>query len=129
MEKLELKHLAAYFPHNTLVCETDEIEHTIQRLTPAYFIDIIENPLTTTVLILRPLSDLEDYFKPLIEADDEVREFLGNNFLYGFDIWIEELETLDYNFYPYAVFELLCKHHFDVFGLIEKGLAISIHDV
>lgn len=29
---------------------------------------------------------------------------------------------------PYNMVAYLFKHHFDVFGLIEKGLAISIHD-
>ena len=29
--------------------------------------------------------------------------------------------------YSYRVVELLFRHHFDVFGLIEKGLAIDIN--
>ena len=31
--------------------------------------------------------------------------------------------------YSYEDIQILLKHHFDIFGLIKKGLAISIHDV
>ena len=30
---------------------------------------------------------------------------------------------------PYSIFEILLKNHFDVFGLIEKGLAIDINTI
>lgn len=30
---------------------------------------------------------------------------------------------------PYECVEYMFKNHYDVFGLIEQGLAVSIHDV
>ena len=31
--------------------------------------------------------------------------------------------------YPYGMIDLLCKWHFDVFGLIPKGLAVDINSI
>lgn len=82
------------------------------------------------ILILRPLSDLTkeieingEKFVPMIEIKNlelyshyELEDFIINNFKYG------SIESLSY--------QLLCQlfsWHFDVFGLINKGLAIDIN--
>jgi hypothetical protein len=136
MEKLELKHLSSYLPYGLKIKGNThgdiEVLHGLKG--GAVFIESSKSQYAWCDIdevkpILRPLSDLGDYFKTVIETDDEVREILGNNFLFRFDIWIDVLKTCDYNFYSYAIFELFCKHHFDVYGLIEKGIAISIQNV
>ena len=92
---LELKHLAPYLPYNVNFCESDEIEHTVKKLTLKKAKEIIKNPLVTTVLILRPL--------PLIVDPENIDDL------------------------PYKQVQTFLNLHYDVFGLIEKGLAINIH--
>jgi len=39
------------------------------------------------------------------------------------------MNFVDYTHWPYGDVVLLLAGHFDIFGLINEGLAISIHDV
>ena len=114
MEKLELKHLAPYFPYSLkgkcIYDDSDEIEY-LQG------IDISKSrPISTThddwyfnewKRILRPLSDLT--------KDEYICLFIGNLL----DYKIDELS--------YKVFVKLLELHFDVFHLIPQGLAIDIN--
>lgn len=91
--------------------------------------------------ILRPLSDLTKeinyglstyVFTDLFEigdCDGCVFEFEHGNIK-----TIKALENIskynsykDINYLPNAVVNMMYEHHFDVFGLIEKGLAIDIN--
>lgn len=72
--------------------------------------------------ILRPLSDLTN---EIIENEDF--EYLGyTKYCETFTMGGKQVGILAM---PYYVLEKLFKNHFDVFRLIEKGLAVSIHDV
>ena len=67
-------------------------------------------------LILKPLTD----YSEILEITDEMTDF--------------EISMIDENpdlikRISYEAIEKMFKHHIDIFGLIEKGLAISIHDV
>jgi hypothetical protein len=127
---LELNHLSAYLPFNVLVCETDDIENSIQKLTLSNFQEIVELPLTTTALILRPLSDLTK------EIEHNGEKFVPRDMIsIGFGNFIEEgvfyycAEKSDIKRLSYDTIVKLLEWHFDVFGLIEKGLAIDINSI
>ncbi len=141
METLELKHLAPYLPYNVMFCEKDEISETLQILNVKKLGEIMQDPLTTTCLILRPISDLtkeiehnREKFVPLAK----IREIFGGRPL-GFDgkcfyqliqksiVRGNEKTEVPMHFSQLDAFNLLFEWHFDLYGLIEKGLAININ--
>ena len=83
--------------------------------------------------ILRPLSDLTKE----IEVDGEKFTPYEDDYLSDAMSTYENLDILcEYNgdvsndsTIPYTVMSLLFQWHFDVFGLIEKGLAINVNDL
>lgn len=71
-------------------------------------------------LLLHPLSDLTiDY---LVDGVEDVTNYLSKN-----DINKIVSEKMPLYYIPYGQFLRLVSWHFDVFGLIEKGLAIDIN--
>ncbi len=147
MEKLELKHLATYLPYglkmdNYYSKKTIELAGLVSghssaerfKGTPTlylYFKDgsttqINEHYQLTIMPILRPLSDInikdiekidgvKSYFKS-INFDGELL-FKGFNEQY---VWLKDLRNVE---------EYLFKNHYDVFGLINNGLAIDINNL
>ncbi len=108
--KIPIKHLAPYLPYGLngihkdkrIVFHTDNIWTFILNAKP----------------ILRPLSDLtkEDWIDEFIFSSDLIESIIKRN---GFEFaWLETSNYLK-----------LLENHFDVFGLIEKGLAIDINKV
>lgn len=141
--ELELKHIAPYLPYGI----------NVKTRVNTRFSKIIIEKITGTDLdqlgifkiykpILRPLSDLEkeiehgERFVPILKLKEL---FLDNTLNYGLSIWGWVGFWNDYNQIPmfltgeimpechYGIFEFLLEYHFDVFGLIEKGLAIDIN--
>ena len=111
-EKLTIEHLAPYLPYGLKICACEsEYEMTIEDEMDSETIclrDVIENNHKP---ILRPLSDLKE-FSPAI-------------WKYGMlDSEINPTLKLTYN-----EIYVLFKNHFDVFGLIEQGLAIDINTI
>jgi hypothetical protein len=127
--KLELKHLAPYLPY-ALKCRVTDLNrittsemHSVYSDGSCTFHDLIESEQAFSDIkpILRPLSDLHCDF----EVDDcnvynslSARSRSDLNYL-----------TPSYLKWSYKDIQILLKHHFDIFDLIEKGLAVSIHDV
>lgn len=121
--KLELKHLAPYLPYG-LKSWSGEKEILITGSTLYRMETIVIKP------ILRPLSDL---------TEKECKKLLNNdhifNFWYGKDkdgdyIYKEGYTSSIYRSYkgmPYSMVQHLFQWHFDVFGLIDEGLAIDIN--
>ena len=123
MEKIELKHLAPYLPYKLMVKLLDEKPRVMiaSGSSSVNWIGIGAcikwNKFCEP--ILRPLSDLTRLGTPIIQPYTDCL------------IIINQLHILnnDVSILPYQLFEILLEHHFDVFGLIDKGLAISIHDI
>ena len=124
MEKLELKHLAGYLPYKLkLIDDKPKVMnafcgHSKNWCSIEYAIKMQRKP------ILRPLSDLTkeievngEKFVPL----DELWKYHNFSAMRWGDI-----ET-DPTRYPYTIVEKLLEWHFDIHGLIEKGLAIDIN--
>jgi len=127
--KLELKHLSPYLPYG-LKCYwgTSKIKRDISKPIERYLFlknqktDFYEGVLENTKPILRPLSDINK-----TEAQyliDYVVDFSGNTLL--------DIKTMfsykDFNpttTFKYDDISFLFSNHFDVFGLIDKGLAIE----
>ncbi len=133
MKKLELKHLSPYLPYELEILilnyKSDYVGINRAEVIGHYFIG---DTLYLTYKggstgksqneakpILRPLSDLN---KPIIIGGKEMVlteqfEILGEVIHSGYDI----------KFLKWYIFSYLLSIHFDVFGLIESGLAIDIN--
>ena len=135
--KLELKHIAPYLPYGLIVKHNDE-----DTLLTDLHVSGIINPVKyeagiTSVIdvdevkpILRPISSMT------LEEIREMQGVVDNEEVYiavsKSDIWFEEnvLDPNDghmelYSTDLYNAYEWLFKHHFDIFGLIDKGLSVS----
>lgn len=123
LETLELKHLAPYLPYD-LECKSDN--GNVGKLDS---LNTEVDDFTGMKPILHPLSDLTkemeyngEKFVPFkkilfsINNEDENRPDLRVR------IWIKEPQNM-----PFFVIQKLFEWHFDVFGLIDKGLAIDIN--
>ena len=80
--------------------------------------------------IFRPIQEVEQYFEDLYGRleNQDVTDYFDADFLASHDnIEISEIQLLEPEQIPYGTIQVLLKHHFDIFGLIEKGLAIDIN--
>lgn len=131
--KLEIKHIAPYLPYGLKIQTQDKNGILIKTVDGIYeqykdgsfMLYWQENYGTIQAsgnikLILRPLSDLTkvDFIGVYewmsgVYSGKVINDIINNN---------QDVELLNY----YCILELL-KNHFDVFGLIQKGLAIDIN--
>lgn len=125
MKKLELKHLALYLPYGLMInCDFkdgDVMALKLEGLTiQEAFLDGADwnyKDNTDFKPILRPLSDLTPKYLGELNLDisTEIQlDKVATKFILPTDV-------------NYTIFIVLLKNHFDVFGLIEKGLAIDIN--
>ena len=77
--------------------------------------------------ILFPISNFES------ENIDDIKEYLGigqwcDHYDYYFHAWFDDAESVNKLVLqaPYEVMEFFFLNHYDVFGLIEKGLAVAV---
>ena len=126
--KLEQKHIAPYLPYGLKIMVVGYNRlNAIVSLTPSYLADT-----TGVKLILRPLSDLtkeievngERFVPDLWFNNTEYTDFFEDDFLRG----ITRRER-GYNIKQcsFRVIQKLLEWHFDIFGLIEEGLASDIN--
>jgi hypothetical protein len=129
MEKLELKHLAPYLPYNLkgMICDNTQAtlcgmnSFNLGMYKPFKIIYGIESwDVKEFKPILRPLSDLElDKYNFIYENETDYGSI--NAWLYL------DTESKLKEKYSYEFWHLLFENHFDVFGLIEKNLAVDIN--
>jgi len=114
--KLELKHLAGYLPYKLKGimyyggCVREDVELGLMDI-PVWL-----NGSYPIKPILRPLSDLtkEDWNSVFVDSDiDNILSIYQSDRHFG---CVE-----------YYLVNILLSHHFDIYGLIENGLAIDIN--
>jgi len=127
--KLELKHLAPYLPYGLKYRLYGNFP--IQKGVDNWIEDIIEiNPFNFTLEkvltyetckpILHPLSDIhKNEFNFIYDKETDY---------YSINDWILlNAESRLTSKFSYEFWALLFENHFDVFGLIEQGLAVDIN--
>lgn len=145
--KLELKHLAPYLPYGleVIACRVQNTQFVLEKMnqTKAYgytkygnFIPI-GDLISEIKPILRPLSDLTkeieingEKFVPI----DKIHRIDSKVYIYkptNYDLEIT-IDTEDFShevdlYDGYLIMQKLFEYHFDVFGLIDKNLAIDIN--
>ena len=144
MEKLELKHLAPYLPYglNWFCLDQDSNEWEELPIVKLYNIpnetleiggmdiDISELPYPNGLTIKPILRRLSDLTKEIEFKGETARyhEFLAEkDSLLESDLLSICNGTINITRASYYVIDVLFQEHFDVFGLIEKGLAIDIN--
>lgn len=123
--KLELKHLAPYLSYKLKV---KKLNGVIITMTTPY----IDYCLNETKPLLRPLSDLTKEIEHKGQRGGDI--FIPTRILMCHQFkFCDDKEDLLFNLQspesiqrcPYNVVHKLLEWHFDVFGLIPEGLAIS----
>jgi hypothetical protein len=134
--KLELKHLAPYLPYGLKIqgmtygeiaelscCTETSVNITDRAFQYGMWADIFDiKP------ILRPLSDLDSgNFEGLFYSEWLIEKY----HTIGIENQINRIEDdiRWLNHCDYILIQHLFEWHFDVFGLIEKGLAIDINTI
>jgi hypothetical protein len=123
MKKLELKHLALYLPYGLKIGHKSGAK-SIHILHHGNGIGSISHILTSDLYkpILRPLSDI------ITKIEHNGEKFVPLDILaYLFGYGCLEFDLTDVLNQPYKQIEKLLEWHFDIFGLIEAGLAIDIN--
>lgn len=80
--------------------------------------------------ILRPLSDLLScgaFAEIETVSEEKMNEYMWDDLKCSLERCEKHNAPLHLERVPYWVFEILFKYHVDVFGLIDKGLAIDIN--
>jgi hypothetical protein len=131
--KLEIKHISPYLEHGLKVIVTSPLHKEIDYLEtisylPDNLITLQENGDWyfkteyndfNVKPILKPLSDLTFEDVDVLKDKYDISE--GSTMFRDKDISINPMEWI------YDDIQYLFSRHFDVFGLIEKGLAIDIN--
>ena len=135
--KLEIKHLAPYLPYELkyrdMLYRTDNYLHVLNPLSLSFNRDHIHNIKP----ILRPLSGLTkeievngEKFVPFDILYDGYKNSPNLNYDY---FCLLQIKSIDYKIkkgeISIGMYSSLIEWHFDVFGLIEKGLAIDINNL
>lgn len=121
-ERLTLKQLSVYTPYELLIKVRQDIQtgrdrwETIEKehVLSGYFLTWNLKSITP---VLRPLSDLN---KEIEVNGKKFIPFIKIGIYLDIEYLIEEIKT---GMVPVIVFDMLLKWHFDVYDLIEKGLA------
>jgi hypothetical protein len=136
MEQLELKEIVGYLPYGLKGISKEE-DLGIETIMGYSVYGTKNNVFFTTNIdeidmvmfnpILQPLSNFES------ENIDDIKEYLGIgqwcvHYEDYFDAWFDDAENIDKLVLqaPYEIMEFFFLNHYDVFGLIEKGLAIAV---
>ena len=136
--KLRLKHLAPYLPYGLEIMNYNgEAKPIVKKLESLRtFTGALAHPKSKP--ILRPLIDLTKD-KNFIDFCDE--EIICGSWRFKYDEILINIETTEKNVFllvnsgevadecPLLFYNWLLQNHYDIFGLIEKGLAIDINSL
>ncbi len=135
-KELTLKHLAPYLPYELKIKTSihgwgnniGKSHYRIDKMTDKSIIDLLVS--RNRKIILRPLSDLTK------KIEHNNKKFVPFHYLGGDfedDDYYEKQKKGTYNYetkhWAFRNVQKLFEWHFDVFGLIEKGIAIDFNRV
>jgi len=130
--ELQVKHYAPYLPFVLKV--------RCFRKSQSLFIKdlILTGDVLDYILIDNYHNDYKPILKPLSDFDaiEQIKLFVGMGHwcdMYDefFKVWFNDPANIDKLILQcsYEIMQYFFKNHYDVFGLINEGLAVSIHDV
>ena len=122
--KLELKHLAVYFPYaiKLLYCDASTIERLIAISdNDKIYTDLAQDNCSEDFL---PISDYKPILRPMSDLPKFIDEISPVHNFSNIEILMKAPLTSSYE-----VFERLVELHFDVFRLIDIGLAVDVNSL
>jgi len=145
MNELTLEHLAPYLPYGLKIYQEDLRSHvkthSWEMTTKSDLSTILKNQNKP---ILQPLINLNKFSAVCINSHS-INNMIGENGMYGeltisyvkvnqqIDLELETDYERTHNYIEYSkiliIHQELLKAHYDIFGLIEKGLAIDINTI
>ena len=125
--KIELKHLAPYLPYG-LKCKSTTIlfgeeDNGVYEMGLISMRGVLKG---TGKPILRPLSDLKENLEL---KENLYKSHKINMYWHKWEALENKNNYKELEYLPKCIFDMLVENHFDVFGLIEKGLAIDINTI
>lgn len=121
--KLTIKHLAPYLPYGLMSVDYFDGIELKRKIVPSNIVGFVDGD-TKAKPILHPLSDLTK------EIEHNGEKFVPSDRL-AINLFSKGTKEIilkgEINGIPYWVMQYLFEWHFDVFGLIEKGLAVDIN--
>ena len=129
--ELELKHLAPYLPYNIRMSRLNKDDKpVIIHMNNGNIMYPIERP-DRCKPVLRPMSDFdktgiagEKYYSFMSKINEDLPYGFKIDRDLEFDI---DIPSFVHCKYAMQVYDFLFENHFDVFGLINQGLAIDIN--
>lgn len=139
--RLELKHLATYLPYGLKYQSSMDKPFDEYGKNPIWTFDGINKVFDNYCLITKENNDAYEItsckpiLHPLSDLTKEI-EVNGEKFvpseriavhLFDYDFLEMVIDRKNTNGIPFWVIKKLLEWHFDIYGLIEKGLAIDIN--
>ena len=132
---LQAVFLAPYLPHGLKLQYLNKNFKLIGVIKENLYFEELVFPIDNLECkpILKPISDLSLLVTEEFEKYDGKRNGKANEEI--INLFCEEngvdeiIENIELKSLPYECIEFMFRNHYDFFGLIEKGLAISAHDV
>ena len=124
--KLELKHLAGYLPYSLNMQYVSAYNDSL-KIRELEINNVNYSLLNQNKPILRPLSELtKENVVDMIECSDFESVYFNSN---PSDLIFINTEDKIYLSDILKNTEFLLKNHFDIYGLIDAGLAIDINTI
>ncbi len=153
MKQLTITEIVPYLPYNTLIANIEYEYGEPKPIKSAIFLtpEIVHNLISfpkTRKLILRNLSDLTKEIEHNEERFVPITKLTGVEDLSVFEItdryiklpkarysgkeitdWVLNLDKVGILLNPYIAIQRLIEWHFDIFSLIDNGLAVDYNTV
>jgi hypothetical protein len=142
-KELTIEHLAAYLPY-ILTVKKNKCHHILEGLTGRNYAEtrngmlVTKEQITNVIPLLRPLSQLTETiehggkrFIPLdwIHDNTPIKAVLCTDTKGRVGLWCDNIKSSHYNAWPHSLVRTLLHMHFDVYGLIDSGLAEPIPSI
>tara|TARA_R110000782_G_scaffold9407_2_gene30313 strand:- start:3220 stop:3615 length:396 start_codon:yes stop_codon:yes gene_type:complete len=128
--KIELRHLAPYLPYGLSYQDSKGNVKIMKSLDS--IINMVDfghgdaQEIKEVKPILRPLSDLKENLEL---KENLYKSHKINMYWHKWEALENKNNYKELEYLPKCIFDMLVEHHFDVFGLIDKGLAIDINTI
>jgi hypothetical protein len=128
--KVELKHLSAYLPYDLKFLNTNtNNRYDILGLYDDSVSLYSETQPTETLYFISGWDCLKPILRPLTDLYNTDGFSLSKMISHGYHNTFWSTEKFSVNHVYYHDLLILLEHHFDVFGLIDAGLAIDINTI
>ena len=125
MEKLTIEHLSAYLPYGlTVKHRMGNSSWVLDKENLSFTVDIIKDVQP----VLHSLSDFQKDYGLLVEEIRNMHQELYCETIPCWDDFVDDIQS-DFQKIPHWLCKLLFKNHIDIFGLIDKGLAINCNEL